>query len=582
MRTVISVVLSLLPLLLLVAAVVWFVRMSRRGADVDRRNWSLRRLVQYSFLLGALFAAANGVALLVQSALPSGDRLAGTPADELALGLSLTIVALPAWALLWRLVHDRLAEDPAERTSPAWTLYLAVATTVPLIVMFVNAVLVGTWLLGVEDFSDQAVAGAVVWGLVWAGHLWLLHRPHLAPPEAMASLVLLAGSAVGVVGLAVGAWGVLRYAFGEIHHALSGGALAEVATTEMLRRNLVVVGVAVGVWWWYWLRRAVRGPVDTAWHVYVMLVPVLGGLVSAVTSAALSLHAVLQWYLGVPDAVSAAAQFEVLPGAFAGLVVGGAAWAYHRAVLGEVAGLRRTEPGRAYEHVAAAVGLLAAASGATVAIMAAIQAVAPTPVASTDPQGRNALVVAVTLLVVGAPLWGVFWSRLERRAAAVEVAEIASPSRRAYLFLVLVAAGATTAISLVVVLYTVFRDLIEATLAPVVFYELRAAVALAATAGAVAAYHWTVHRSDRGRLPVKEKFETRTVVLVSPDGNGLAAEVSARTGARVRTLHRLDTPGAAAVDVDALVEAITAAPQGKVLVVLDAAGAVRVIPYEVD
>jgi hypothetical protein len=580
-NAVLGLVASLLILGLPVAAVVLIVRAVRRGApDEEHPNWSLRRFLHYSFLLASLVAAATGVTSLLQSALPEGERLAGRGAAELALGLSLTLVAVPVWGILWRLVRRRLAGNPDERASPAWLLYLTAVATVSLIVAFVDGVQVGGWALGAGEFDDRAVASTVAWAGVWGLHAWFLRHPALAPTHRLADVVPLAGSAVGVIGLALGVGGMLFAAFGEAYKAVAGTAFVERPATEALRQSMAVAALAAPVWWWHWLRQAVRAPRTTPWHVYVMLVPILGGLLTVVGSAAVGLHSLLQWFLGMPQAARAAVHFEPLPGALAGVLTAAWVWWYHRSVLGEAGGRRRTEPERTYEYLVAGVGLVAAASGVAVTAMAAIQAVAPAPLAATDPRGRNTLVVALTMLLVGAPLWWTFWHRLQARVQAGDRTEVGSPARRAYLLLLFGATGLTAVISLVVILFVVFRDALERTLAATALYELRAAIAFTLTAGGVSAYHWTVHREERAARRQEEVAAPRTVLLVSPDGHAVADQLRSRTGATVRTLHRVDVaPGP--VDPEAVADAIRAFPQQRLLVIIDGDGTVRVIPYDI-
>jgi hypothetical protein len=568
---------TLLILAVPVALVVWLVRVSRRGEpDEERAGWSLRRFLQYTFLLAALFTAAAGVARLVELALPAGERLAGRGAAELALGLSLSIVGLPAYVALWWLVRRPLQRDREERASLGWSLYLAVASTVSLIIAFVDLVRVGGWAVGVEEFQPQAVAGALVWGAVWALHTWLTHHPDWSPAGRGADLGVLAGSLVGLVGL-VGAVGtLLALGFEQLYQAVAGAVLVETDAWEVARRSLVTGLLGGLLWWWHWLREAQRGSRTTLWHVYMMLFPILGGLLAAAVSGGAILQAVLQWLVGVPESPGEAAQFDLVPGALAAGLVGSWAWWYHRVVLGEVADRRRTEPERAYEYLVAAVGLVAAASGVTVAIVALVQALAPAPLVAADPEGRRSLVLAVTLLVVGAPLWWVFWRRLQDRVRLHGKRELSSPSRRAYLFLLFGVAGLTALVSLIVVLFVLFRDLFEGVLDAGVLHDLRTPIALLLTAGGVSAYHWAVYREDRKRrIEVEPVRHVLLVTSESPLGPWLAE----RIGARVRVLRRLDG-GTGPVDREALVRAVLATPHRQALVVVDSDGGVQVVPYE--
>lgn len=107
--------------------------------------------------------------------------------------------------------------------------------------------------------------------------------------------------------------------------------------------------------------------------------------------------------------------------------------------------------------------------------------------------------------------------------------------------------------------------------------DLRAAIALVLTAGALSAYHWMVHRSDRSRLPVEAPPHPRHILLVSGDGQ-LPGELALRTGATVRALRRLDTEGPGP-DIDSVVRAVLASPSERLLVLVDPDGTINAVPY---
>ena len=573
-----------LPVLVLVALLVgiplWIVRASRRGRQEDEESTGgLRRFLHYGSLFALLVAAASGLKNLLVSAL-AADRLSGGGASELALGLSLTVVAVPAWVLVWRGVRGRLLRDPQERGSVAWVLYLAAASTTSLVVALANAAQAAAWALGVVDIDHRAVASAVAWGAAWGVHARLARHPTVSPTNKSAGLVALAGSAVGLVALALGIGGMVAAAAGEAYRAVAATSLVERPPAEGVRQSLALAALAAPVWWWHWLRQAVHGPRDTMWHAYVMLLPVAGGSLAAVGAGAVALNLVLQWFLGVPDAERASTHFESLPLALSVALVAAWAWWYHRRVLAAAEAQARTEPERAYEYLVAGVGLVAAASGVTVGITALIQTLAPAPLAAAGPGGRNTLVSAITLLVAGGPLWWVFWRRVQEHVGADGATEAGSPSRRTYLLLLFGATGVAATISLVILLYVVFRDAIEGALSAGALYDLRAAVALVLTAGVVSAYHWRIHLRDRAlQPPAGTPALRRSVLLVSPDGRFLAGELAARTGATVRVLQRKDV-APATVDPGPVAAAVLASTHERLLVVVDEHGDVRVIPYE--
>lgn len=598
----------LLGLVVPVALVVWLVHAVRNaGGDGGHPGLSLRRFLQFGFLLAAVCTAAVGVSGLGELTLPT-ERVSGRASSDLALGLSLSIVAVPVAFGLWRLVRRRIVTDPDEQASTAWSLYLAVISTVSVTVALVGLVQLGAWAVGAEPFPPGGTARAVVWGAVWVAHLRLAGDTRYRPTGRIADLAVLAGSAVGLITLVLGTGHLVFVGLEHLYLSVTGTFFVGVPLGGgTVRVSAVVAVLGAGLWWWTWLRQARSLPRSTLWYGYVLCVPILGGLLAVVGSAATVLHAVLQWSVGVRDSM-ASGHFAVVPGALATGVVGAWAFAYHRAVLDEVDGRARTEPERAYEYIGAAVGLLAASAGVAVTLVALVEALGPSPLAGPDPTGRGVVVTALTLLAVGGPLWWVFWRRLADPTGGER--ERGSPSRRAYLFLLFGAAGLTAGVSLMVVLFVALRDLFDGSLDGQSLLDLRVALALALTAGALSGYHWTVYREDRSLQPDESPARDRSVLIVAVDPGPLAQAVRAATGASVRVLRRLDTTppaadpaaeapaeapgeatgeeertavadGAAArgPDASSVVRAIEACPHPRVLVLVDG-DEVTVVPYQ--
>lgn len=571
---------GLLGLALVALAVTGAIRLGRRlRRDVDDdRDHSLRRIMHVGFLFIALVSAASGLTRVLTLAL-SPRPMAGASAEDLALGLSLTVVAGPVWVGLWLAARRRLTADPQERHSAAWSTYVVGACTVALIVAFVNLAQVGAWLLAIEEFRASALAGGLVWGATWAGHTWLLERSPVAPTGPLRVLTPLAGSAVGLVALTVGTIGIASYALTQAYRALTGPALVEAATTEQLRQSLVVALLATAVWWWHWLLRALRASRTTAWHVYVLVLGVLGGAVLAVVATTVIGQTGLQWLIGDPAATRAATHFTVAPTAVAVLLVGGTVWWYHDRVLRRGPDPLTGAPLRVYQYMIAGVGLVAATSGVTVLLVAAIQAVGPTPLAAGDPGGGDAA-AGLPLTAIGVPLWGVLWRRAQQRVRAGDPADLHGAPRRVYLFATLGVTGLTAAGGLVAVLFVVLRDLLETSLDATIVNELRVALALVISCGAVFTYHWTVVRHDRAIAPATPRPRARRILLVCSDGKALADDVARRTGATVRCLHRLDVQ-TAEFDPGAVADAILASPYERLVVTIDRDGTVTAIPYDV-
>jgi hypothetical protein len=580
----IGVLVQFAVLALIVTVVVRAVR-ERQGVSGATDLSGVRRVVQVGFLLVALVALSVGVARLL-TYLYGRQVLAGARTEELALGIALVAVAGPIWGLLCRSVLRAVRDDDTERAALPYAMFLVVALTGSLIVAVVHLIQVGELLTGSERTLPGAPGYAAVGLVVWSGHEWLRRHPRLAPTSPILALSALAGSVVGLVTVAVGAVSVLGHAFEQLYALAAAPPLALGPQEETLLRGLILVAVGAPVWWWHWSRQAELSPRDLAWHTYVLLVPVLGGVVAALVALTWSIHTVLEWYLGDPASFGAPAHFSTVPMLLAVAIVGlGVSW-YHRVVLrsgSAPAAAGRAEPERVQRALLTAVGLVAAGVGVVMAVAAGIQLTVPSPLAETDPEARRSLLVAASLVLVGAPLWAVSWRHVQLSVRSGSIEEVRSPTRRVQVLGVLVLTALASAVSVAVILYQVLRDLLAGTLGVAIVTELSIALAVVVTAGVIAVYHGTVLWEDRARradMPREEpEVRLRRVLLVSPDGNQLAAAVASGTGARVRNLHRTDSPHVD-VDPDRVAAALRDVHATEVLVTVDADGEVRVIPYE--
>lgn len=579
---------------LVIGGVIWFTH-HRADIDVgrDRDLAALRRWLQTFAMLATLGAAANGMSRLLAVGL-TRDVLAARRSEQVALGLALVVVAVPVGVLLWRRAVRVLLAEPDERAQPAWGWYLVVASTTSLIVAVVRLVRVGDLLAGLPGTEAEPLAAVLVSVPVWFAHQWLLAHPRLGATSTVPRVGVLAGSLVGLVPLAVGVGGLLRVGLGGLYELTLSPPVIASGPDELLGHSIALTVVAAPVWWWYWLDQASHGPRDLLWHVYVLPVAVLGGLAAALVGMGRVLWLGLAWALSVAPAglpawaaPQAAAHFAGLPLALAAALVGLAVWGHHRVVLtAEPHGLTRDEPERAATYLASTLGLGTVAVGTVMLVAAALTAAASSALAATGE--RSIVVTGLSLLLVGVPVWWVFWHRSQVRAHTEIAAERRSPSRRITLLLLSVVPGALALGSLVMVVFVVFRDVIEGVLDLGVLHELRIAVGLSLVAAAIAAYHVAVRHddrrhhgegADRGETAAPDTaVHPHHVLLLSPDGAQLAAEVAADTGARVQSLHRLDTPHLE-VDAHRIAEEILQVHHPRVVVTVDPDGVVRVIPY---
>ncbi|MDH3606974.1 MAG: DUF5671 domain-containing protein, partial [Acidimicrobiia bacterium] len=289
--------------------------------------------------------------------------------------------------------------------------------------------------------------------------------------------------------------------------------------------------------------------------------------------AGVGLFGLLQWWVGDPGKDSAVRHFEDFIPAAAALVVGLTVWWYHRRVLGPSRGAR-TEVQRVYDYAVAAVGLVTAIVGVVILVIGFQEAVFPPADSMTSEV--DILLGAITTLAVGVPLWAQAWLRTNRYVTAGP-AEAASPTRRSYLLAVMGISGVVAAISLLVLLVTVFNDLLGEG-GGRLRDDIQVPIALLATVGAVAVYHLLVFREEKGVVESVPVERPKQILLVTDD-EVLATVIRDLTGARVTVMHRLDANGEPA-DAGAVARAIREAEAEHLLVVPGPGEAVQVIPYQ--
>ncbi len=597
----------ILPLLLIGGVIYALVVALRRGTDdedVAPGIGTLRRLFIYGLALVGLVIGAQGLAMLIGGALDAlaGDTVIRESDTQLALGLALTIVGTPAWVIFWLAGERSLRRHPVEQRSLARRSYSALVRAVALLFVVFNAVPVVEWLLRVEAFEGGPWGFALVWGGVWAFHA---RAAALEPAPTTATrlldrLYVYFAALVGLAMLGPGAGRMLQEALQAVYDALFLSPVLGSAAgpwSEAARTAAAVVVVGGAVWWWHWLRAALRDQTSTLWRVYVFLFGVFAGLVISVTASAVLLHGVLQWLFGEPDSLLAVAHFDFLPATVAALVVGAGSWGYHRATLSErlaTAADERSESERVYRYLVAAVGLATLASGLVTLFAVTIDAAAPDEVGTLRSAGwwRNALVLGVTLLVAGTPLWARYWFDAQRHVMAGAAGERSALSRRSFIFGVFGVAVLVAVVNLTIVLFQLFEAALEGGVSAQTVQDIRWSVALLLTAGAISVYYWLVLREDQRALAAEEPPPVaappppkEVVLLVAGSGEALAQELERRLGARVRVWRRLDGPDGAALSdtqIDGLEGRIMAAPGDRVAVIVGANGDIEVVPYEIQ
>lgn len=559
-------VFALLTIALPIALVVWAVRHfgSRSGGQRNDAR-SVRRFFQYLLLFGLLIVAAVGLSELL--GLPfQMATFAGDSSSEVARALTFTVFGIPMFLLLAASSRRQLQRDPDEAASVGWAVYLTVTPVTALVVaMFALHDIVAPALSG-EAFDWPAVIRFVVWAPVWLLHWTVAHRM-LDAGRRQGQLVI--GSLIGLATSVTGLVWLLGASVTALVVSDAGTLL--VGQQRPVAQAAATAVVGVPVWVVYWLRTWSTADRTPLWFGYVLPVGVGASLVLAVVGASVAVYQVLVWLLGAPSSTQAAQHFDGTPTAVACVVVGALSWWYHRQVLAGAAP-GRTEVTRVYEYLMAGIALLAAAVGVTLVIVALVESLIPVAGIELGTSVVNSLLSGVTLLLVGGPLWWVFWSRINRVVHADDPEELGSPTRRTYLFVLFGLGGVAAVVAVLVAAFVAIQGALQGNLDVQVVRDLRIPVAILLAAGAISGYHWSVYRDDRSRLPAPQaRLGARYVLLVGAPEPALVGAVEHRTGARVDLWVRADGLAGPWM-VDDVVAAVQASPTPALTIIASPAG----------
>jgi len=493
------------------------------------------------------------------------DRATLVAADDAALArnVTFTVVGAPLLVVVALWSRRGLTDDPAERSSFGWAFYATVTSLTSLVVTMFALHELLSWVAGLEDFNAGALATPVVWGAIWAVHWWL--DIHLTPVDRSQGHRLLGA----LIGLGTATAGLIALLASALEPLLGLDGTVLVSGTDPILRGAVTLAVGAPVWLLYWVGRTSRSRRNPLWFAYVLLAGIGGGMVTALVSTSVVLYDILVWLVGDPGTTEASRHFQNLPTAAAAAVVGILTWRYHHVVLTDAGHRTRTEVDRIREYLMAGIGLLAAAGGLTMVIEALIETMTGSAlIAGGGPV--NTLLAAITLLIVGGPVWWFYWRLGQAAARTLPREEHASPSRRIYLALLLGLATVAAIIALLAGVYLLFEDVLEGVLGSGTIRRMRFSIGILVTTGAIATYHWMVYGAER-KDTVPGSHGPRHVLLVGPADTELAATVARHTGGKVRAWTRTDGVGApwSADDVLAVLGTSTA---DEVVVISDADG----------
>lgn len=526
----------------------------------------VRLFFQYALAFGLFIIVNIGLAGLLGRVIDPSNIVSSDQAG-LASNLAFVVVGGPLLAGISIWIKRSIAANPHDGQGFVPTFFATLAAVISLLVFMSTVIAAAQAAVSNEPFYGQSLSSAIVWGIALAVVIRIANR---VLPPADFRIHYFVGSLItaiaGVVGLVKVISGSLSVIFG-----LQESAIVTIGNSSAID-GLIILVVAAALWVFYWVKNANQKPSTDLWFGYVLLAGVGGSLVLAVTSSIIAIYRVLVWFVGDPTSDVATTYFAGTPTAVSSALVGTLAWWYHKSLLPLRA--ERTETNRVYEYLMSAISLIASTVGLAIVIVALIEALTPNVI--LDDEGViNTLLGAATVILVGAPVWWHYWSRIQKLVKQSPDAELSSPIRRVYLFTLFGVGGIAAIISLITVVFQLFEGILSSNLGASTVNEMRFALGILISTGIVAGYHWEIYRHEKD-VEVAFTETVPNVLLVGPKSNDLFQALKDSTGAKVTYLQRADLADTA-WPIDHVVELVSQSKERNLLVLLETTG-VKVIP----
>lgn len=503
--------------LLIFGAFKLFSRTSRRGGS----EFSIRRLFHYSLLFFSLVILGVGLTGLLGRLINFGEILAESQTD-LARNLAFTIVGAPLVVVLARWSQRNQQQDSSENKSFAWHVYLTITSITSLSIALVGLHEFLSWLISDERYQGSYLAQLVIWSVIWFVH----YRLSLSVSDAIRPQYLI-GSGIGLAILAVGFGGLIGSVIEQIINL--NQEITVLKRTNPTVNNVITILMGAPVWYIYWVRGALTLTRDFLWHAYVFLVGIAASFIGTVVAASFVIYDLLVWSFGDTGDKTAAQHFFETANPVGAAVITFAIWTYHRSLMDEAE--IRSELRRIYEYINSGISLIAASLGIMMIIVAAVESITPSDIA-TFAEGSNALILAITLLIVGAPTWWFFWNRIQNEALGSTEGQL-SPTRRIFLLMLFGVSAVAAVISLISSLFITFDDLLNNEFSSGTFRESRYALAILLTNGAIAGYHWSIYQSERD-VAVTIFHKGKQITLVGPEDEHIVQLLKEQIGGNIQ------------------------------------------------
>lgn len=501
-----------------------------RRSGVDFAD-EVKDFFQYLILLILIVIVNTGLSGLFAYAFGADKRLIANQ-DLLARNSAYVVVATPLLIALSLWTKRTLERDEDSRKSFALLLYL---TLVQIISFGVFATAGYNWLLELverrslmgEDFGSV---------LIWLATLVFHYRMSQERLGERRQLPFLFLSGIALILTIVATARLIRGLMIELLPFAE--TLLTTAGPNELVRALILTLIALPTWYFYWLRNEAQAEATQLWNIYLLIIGIAGSLVTAIVSVSIIFYDILVWFLGDTSTNAAWIHFDGLPAATGALVGGLLSFAYHSRILGIHHDAEEGEIGRIYRYLLSAIGIVTTAVGAVTLMVSIVESlIQESQLVGRSP--RNALLLAITLLVAGFPLWRVLWTQIKERISANHTLELSSISRKVYLFTLVGVSAIAIVVSTLTIAVQIFQGLFGGDLGDSTLRETSYAISILIVGIMAGIFHLRIIQNERGSRQVSKRSH-RYLLLIGPRDHLLERELARSTGARVEMIASHD------------------------------------------
>lgn len=568
----IGIVSSLIPLVILIAIVVFVIRkVSGRHVGSGTSAQPVRLFFQHALAFGLFIIVTVGIAGLLSRILDTSN-IVDADQSSLASNLAFVVVGGPLLAGITIWLRNSLKENPNEGHGFIPTFFATLAAIVSLLVFMTSIISALHDLINGDAVLGSSLGRTIAWGSAW---IIVLKVSNSVIPKNDFRIQYFVGSFITALAALIGLVKVLSGVFlvllsQPMFFGTQQAAL--ISPANPARIGLGTLAVAGGLWFYYWIKNANTTKSDTLWLGYVLIAGVGATLVLAITSLSVSLYRVLVWFIGDPSSQNIADHFTSSPQSLATASAGLLFWWYHKSLLPFES--ERTEVQRTYEYLVSAISLVASAVGISIVIVALIEALTAQAKLS-GPGAINTLIGAGTVIAVAGPVWWHFWNRIQKIAKDSPETEHSSLARRIYLFLLFGVGGVVAIISLITAVIQLFNGILSSNLGAITFSEMRFAIGTLVSTAIVSAYHWEIYRHEKS-VEVSFASKVVNVLLVGPKNPDLVQALKTTTGAKINFLQRADA-SELEWPTDHVIELVNQSKDHDLMILLETTG-VKVVP----